>query len=304
MKKAARWLGNRIVFTSQITRFLLVAFLLTTCNMIASAQTIHQPVGNPDWEARYTPFRMVANLYYVGTRDLAAYLIVTDKGNILINTGLASSLSQIKSNIKELGFDYKDIKILLTNQVHYDHVGAMASIKKETGAKFFVNAADAEVLTSGGQTDYELAHLGMSFIPVQPDRLLKDKDNIRLGNISIQMLHHPGHTKGSCSYLLNLKENHKVYRVLIANIPTIVTDSKFSEVKEYPDIQNDYAYTFRAMKKLSFDIWLAAHAGQFHLLQIRKEGVAYNPKLFMNKQAYLNQLNKSESVFEQKKGLK
>ena len=85
---------------------------------------------NPEWSKPYQPFRIVGNLYYVGTYDLACYLITTSQGNILVNTGLAASASQIKDNIETLGFKFSDTKILLNTQAHFDHVGAIAAIKK------------------------------------------------------------------------------------------------------------------------------------------------------------------------------
>ncbi len=117
----------------------------------ASAQKVHQLKNQKDWSRPYEPFRIAGNLYYVGTYDLACYLITTPEGNILINTGLASSASQIKRNVEKLGFNFNDIKILLITHAHYDHVGALAAIKKMTGAKLMVNENDAPVLADGGK---------------------------------------------------------------------------------------------------------------------------------------------------------
>ncbi len=267
-----------------------------------NAQDVHEPKNHPkEWSQPYEPFRIAGNLYYVGTYDLASYLIVTDKGNILINTGLADSLPIIKNNIKKLGFKYNDIKILLLNQAHYDHLGAMAEVKKETGAKLYVDAGDAEVLKSGGQSDYEMGKYGVTFKPVNPDVILKDKQVITLGNTKLMMLHHPGHTKGSCSYLLETKDQSRSYRVLIANMPSIIIDHKFSDVSSYPDIAKDYAYTFREMKKLDFDLWVAAHAGQFGLHEKHQPKDSYNPKIFMDKKAYFDELNDLEKEYLEKK---
>lgn len=277
---------------------LLCLLFFNTISIIA--QTINEPVNNSEWEQAFHPFRIVGNLYYVGTYDLSSYLIATDSGNILINTGLASSLPQIKKNIQTLGFQYEDIKILLTNQVHYDHVGAMAAIKEETGAKFMVSAADADVSISGGTTDYELSNLGMSFKPIQPDQLLQDEDIIELGDTKVKFLHHPGHTKGSCSYLLNVKDGDKTYKVLIANIPTIIIDRKFSEVTTYPKIKEDYAYTFGAMKNIQFDLWVAAHASQFKLHEKYKEDTSYNPDNFRDKEGYDREIEKNEKIYKKK----
>ena len=261
-------------------------FILLGIAEPAWSQKINEPLGNPEWVKPYKPFRIVGNLYYVGTYDLASYLIVTDKGNILINTGLSSSAPLIKKNIEQLGFKFSDIKILLTNQAHYDHLGAMATIKKQTGAKFYVDAADAEVCKTGGATDYEMSHLGRSFQPIVPDKLLKNKDLIDLGNTRLTMLHHPGHTKGSCSFLLYVPDGKRLYKVLIANIPTIITDRGFSAIPAYTSIRQDYAYTIPAMKQLEFDLWVAAHASQFHLHTKRKEGDAYNPAIFADRGGY------------------
>src|SRR5690606_1547662 len=173
--------------------FLTGAMILLNAGTPAAAQAVNEPINNEEWVQPYRPFRIAGNLYYVGTYDLASYLIVTNKGNILINTGLSGSAAVIKEHIAALGFRYTDIKIILTNQAHYDHLGAVAAIKKETGARFFIDEADAEVCKSGGASDYELNHLGRSFQPVVPDRLLKDRDRIRLGNTTLTLLHHPGH---------------------------------------------------------------------------------------------------------------
>src|SRR5690349_5109408 len=117
------------------------------------AQRVNEPkTTNPDWSKPYPPFRIAGNLYYVGTYDLACYLITTTGGNILINTGLAASAEQIKKNIETLGFKFPETKILLTTQVHYDHVGAMAEIKKITGAQIMVDEKDAPVLADGGSS--------------------------------------------------------------------------------------------------------------------------------------------------------
>nr|WP_262915452.1 subclass B3 metallo-beta-lactamase [Niabella ginsengisoli] len=263
-----------------------------------NAQTVNEPKNNPEeWSTPYEPFRIAGNLYYVGTYDLACYLVVTNKGNILINTGLAGSLSLIKRNIEKLGFKYTDIKILLTNQAHFDHAGALADIKMQTGAKLYADVGDAAVLKDGGKSDYELSYLGVAFKPIVPDRLLKDKDIIRLGHTKIIMLHHPGHTKGSCSYLLEVKDSTKTYKVLIANIPTIITDKGFSEIPAYPNIRKDYVYTLQAMKNLEFDIWVAAHASQFDLHTKRKPGDKYNPAAFVDRKGYEAALLKATDAF-------
>ncbi len=260
---------------------------------------IKKPYYNPDWSKPYSAFKVAGNLYYVGTYDLACFLLVTPKGNILINTGLADSYSLIKNNIESLGFSLKDTKILLITQAHHDHTGALAQIKKETGAKLFVNKPDADALKTGGKTDYEMGKYGETFEPVVPDKLLKDQSVIKLGGTKLTLLSHPGHTKGSCSYLVKVKDGNKTYKVLIANLPSIVIDGKFSEVKTYPNIQKDYAYTINSMKNLDFDLWVASHASQFNLHKLRQPNDSYNPTIFSDKKAYFEKMNDLENDYQE-----
>ena len=266
----------------------------------ASAQEIKEPKITAEWTATYQPFRIAGNLYYVGTYDLACYLVTTTKGNILINTGLAASFTQIKNNIEKLGFKFTDTRILLTTQAHYDHVGAMAEIKKSTEAQLMVDEKDADVMITGGSSDYELGKYGTSFKPVKPDRLLHDGDTIQLGSMKLVMLHHPGHTKGSCSFLFTVSDDKRSWRVLIANMPTIVTDRPFTEISAYPEIAKDYAYTFKAMKNITFDIWLASHASQFNLHAKHKPGDAYDPAVFIDRAGYDAALSDLQKQYDKK----
>jgi metallo-beta-lactamase class B len=284
-----------------ISRLLLLTLFIASMINVASAQKINEPQNrNPQWSQPYAPFRIVGNLYYVGTYDLACYLIVTRDGNILINTGLAASASLISDNIKSLGFKLSDTKILLTTQAHYDHVAAMAAIKQQTGAKLMADAKDADALEDGGSSDYELGKYGKSFEPIHVDRRLQNGDTIKLGEMRLVMLHHPGHTKGSASYLFDVNDNRKTYRVFIVNMPSIITERKFSEIQTYPEIAKDYAYTLDAMKKVSFDLWLSSHASQFGLHNKRKSGDAYNPEVFSDRKEYEKSVADLEAQYRNK----
>ncbi|MDQ6903216.1 MAG: subclass B3 metallo-beta-lactamase [Bacteroidota bacterium] len=265
------------------------------------AQTVKEPtITNSEWIQPYPSFRIAGNLYYVGTYDLACYLITTSKGNILINTGTAASASQIKNNIEGLGFNFGDTKILLTTQAHYDHMGAMAAIKQMAKAQLMIDEKEADVLATGGNSDYALGGHGSSYQPVKPDRLLHDKDTISLGDMKLVMLHHPGHTKGSCSYLFTVKDDQRSYRILIANLPTIVTDKRFDSIKAYPQVASDYAYTLDAMKNISFDIWLASHASQFNMHDKHKPGDPYNPSAFIDQAGYNAALRDLRKQYDEK----
>jgi metallo-beta-lactamase class B len=278
---------------------ILLAAVLSFTSSLAAAQKVQEPaVTNAEWSKPYQPFRIAGNLYYVGTYDLACYLITTTQGNILINTGLAASADQIRNNIEHVGFAFADTKILLTTQAHYDHLGAMAAIKKSTGAQLMVDEKDAGTVSDGGSSDYAFGGNGSTFEPVKPDRLLHDGDTIHLANMKLVMLHHPGHTKGSCSFLFTVKDDQQSYRVLIANLPTIVTEKPFAAVTTYPGIAADYAYTFKAMKYISFDIWLASHAGQFKMHDKHHPGDGYNPAAFKDQPGYDAALSDLQKKYE------
>lgn len=260
---------------------------LCCMSLLASAQIVKERATlTPNWVKLYKPFRIAGNLYYVGTYDLACYLIVTPQGNILINTGLAASTPIIKANIEELGFKFSDIKILLTTHAHYDHVGAMAEIKKLTGAKMMINEADAGVLADGGKSDYAYGGEFSSFAPVKPDVLLKDGDKVKLGGMEITIINSPGHSKGANSFLLNVKDETKTWKVLIVNMPTIIANEPFNAVPGYPNISADYAHTLASLKTQTFDIWLSSHADQMKMHSKRKPGDAYNPAAFADRAGY------------------
>jgi metallo-beta-lactamase class B len=279
----------------------MTALCLAGAGTIAPAQNVAEPANKPaEWSKPYQPFRIAGNLYYVGTYDLACYLITSPQGHILINTGVASSAQQIEANVAMLGFKLSDIKILLNTQAHYDHTGAMAAIQKKTGAKVMINEKDAPVIEDGGRSDYAFGGDTSSFRPFKADRLLQNNDTVTLGDNSLVMLHHPGHTKGSSSFLFTVKDDRRSYKVFIANMPSIVTENKFSSLTAYPGIAKDYAYTLKAMAGISFDIWLASHASQFNLHTKHKPGDAYNPAAFMDRKGYDSAIKNYRDEYNEK----
>lgn len=282
---------------------LLIVSLSFISFFSAAQKLIPPPLLQPDWSRDYQPFRICGNLYYVGTYDLACYLITTPQGHILINTGLAESVPMIRSHIEALGFRFSDIKILLATHAHFDHVGAMAEIKKLTGAKMMINEYDAPLLADGGNSDYVFGGKGSTFEPVKANCLLHGNDTIKLGGMQIIALHHPGHTKGACSFLFDVKDEHRTYRVLIANMPSILDGVK-PGMPAYLDVAKDYAYTLDAMKNLQFDIWLASHAGQFGLHQKHRPGDGYHPGVFIDRQGYDAALSDLQKAYMEKLGNK
>jgi metallo-beta-lactamase class B len=269
---------------NQLIAMKSIFFVILACAPLteAKAQTISLPFYDSTWSKPHQPFRIAGNLYYVGTHELACFLITGDKGHILINTGLAESTELIKESIEHLGFKFSDIKILLTNQAHYDHVAALAEIQALTGANVMVQEADAPALRDGGKSDYIMGSFGKTFEPVKVDRLLKDNDTIELGDIKLLVLHHPGHTKGATSFVFETRDENRKWKVLIANAPTILSQARISGMPSYPNIGKDYDRTLRSLKEQKFDIWVAAHASQFDLHKKYNANVKYNPQSFVD----------------------
>nr|WP_295922195.1 subclass B3 metallo-beta-lactamase [uncultured Dyadobacter sp.] len=265
---------------------LIAGALLTPFVSRAQNKPRKLPYVQEAWTKDYRPFRIAGNLYYVGTYDLACYLIATPRGHILINTGLEESVPLIRKHIEALGFKFADIKILLATHAHYDHVAGMAAIKQATGAKMMIQEKDAKVLADGGASDYALGEHGSTFEPVQADQLLKNGEVVKLGTMQVKLLHHPGHTPGASSFAFTVKDEKRAYKVLIANMPSILDETNLSGMPGYPEVGKDYAKTLASMKNEQFDIWLSSHASQFSLHEKHKPGDAYRPEAFFDKAGY------------------
>jgi len=256
--------------------------------LVPDAQTVTPPpVKNPNYVKPFPPLRIVANLYYVGTYDLAVYLITTKEGHILINTGINDSTAAIKANIETLGFKFEDIKILLATHGHWDHVGAMAEIKKMTGARMMMHEDDASLLESGGNLDFRFPDgRGTIYPPIKVDRRLKEGDKVRLGEAELTIIHHPGHTKGASSFTFTARDGGKAFPVLIVNMPTINPGVSVAAMPGFPAINDAYLGTLARQKKLAPGIWVSSHAGHFNLHQKYKPGDPYDPERFNDPNGY------------------
>jgi metallo-beta-lactamase class B len=257
---------------SRIVIVVIVAFF----GMSLSAQKNPFTTSNPTWVKPFPPFRIADNLYYVGSQDLAAYLIATPAGNILINSNLESSPPQIKQAIESLGFKYADTKILLISHGHFDHCAGSVQIKRETGAKYEVMADDVPVVESGGRNDFHYGHdKSMGFPPTKVDRVLHDGDTVSLGGTTLTAHLTAGHTKGTTTWTLDLKEfgpsgvegaeGTRTFHVVIVGSPNVNPGYKLVNNKTYPQIAADYRHQFEVLKKLPCDIFLGAHGGYFGL---------------------------------------
>jgi metallo-beta-lactamase class B len=146
----------------------LISFLMFGSFALASSSLAQ---GDADWTRPFPPFRIVGNLYWVGSYDLATYLITTPQGHILINTGVGDTAKQIKASVEQLGFNLADTKILTATHGHFDHVAGMAELKRMTGARLIVSEQDKELLESGGRrTSASATHPGPASRPPHRQR--------------------------------------------------------------------------------------------------------------------------------------
>jgi metallo-beta-lactamase class B len=256
---------------------------------------------DPDWTRPFPPFRIVGNIYWVGSYDLSTYLITTPQGNILINTGIGETAKQIKASVEQLGFTITDTKILTATHGHYDHAAGLAELKRMTGARLVVEERDRELFESGGKRDYLFGDReNFHFDPVTVDATFKDNDTIALGGTVLTAHLHPGHTKGSTSFTLNVAEGGKTYHVVIANMGSINPGTVLSGLRpSYPGIGDDYARTFKAQKDMAIDIWLASHASQFKMLEKHKPGDPYNPDRFVDPQGFKASVEQLERKYQE-----
>jgi metallo-beta-lactamase class B len=265
--------------------------------LFASVATAQVP-QNPDWRRPFPPFQLIGNVYWVGTHDLSTYLITTDAGHILINTGFTETLPQIQSGVEQLGFAFDDVEILLATHAHFDHVAGLAELKRLTGARMMMSEADAVLLEDGGKSDFRFGDdPGAHFEPVTVDRRLKDQDTVVLGNVTLTAHHHPGHTKGATSYTLTVREGGRDYRVVIANMGSINPGVTVSGMPKYPTIGDDYARTFAAQKALPVDVFLASHASQFRLHDKYQPGDTYDPNRFVDPEGYRAEVERLEKIY-------
>jgi metallo-beta-lactamase class B len=277
---------------------MLRAFLCLLVSAAAWAQQA-KDIAPAEWTRPFPPFRIVGNLYYVGTYDLACYLIVTPAGNILINTGLADSAQQIRTNVETLGFHFSDTKLLLATHAHWDHVSAMAEIKRLTGARLAATEREVPLFESGGKTDFRFGDDSSAwFQPVHVDQTLADGQKLGLGGTELTVHLHPGHTRGAASYEFTEEDGGREYRVLIANLPSINPGVKLLDNPKYPTIMADYAHTLATLKEMHPEIFLASHASQFSLHRKYQPGDAYQPIRFVDPAGYRAAVDQLQAAFD------
>jgi metallo-beta-lactamase class B len=267
---------------------------------LALGQTVFAQ-SNPDWTTPVAPFRIADGLYYVGSKDLASYLVVTPQGNILINSSLESSPGLIRTSVEQLGFKYRDIKILLISHAHWDHDAGSARVVRETGAKYMVMDGDVPVVESGGAKDF--AYADSPYPKAKVDRVLHDGDTVKLGGMTLVAHKTAGHTRGCTTWTLKVRQNGKLLDAVIVgswNVnPGFRLVDKPQQPASYPGIAEDYRKTFAVLRKLPCDIFLGAHGAYFNMLDKLQKAQKSGESVWIDPQGYQAAVAEREQAFEQ-----
>src|SRR5262245_18492230 len=280
------------------------AMLLSASALVLSAQTspltaeqraqFHGPYSQPE-----EPFRLIGNIYYVGAKNIASYLVVTPQGSILIDTGTTEMTPVITANVEKLGFKVRDIKIMLSSHAHFDHIGGHAAMKKLTGASVMAMRPDAEALEAGK----DLSPLGDEGWPaVKVDRVLSDGDTVALGGSTLRAVRAPGHTPGCTVWTTSVPEAGKTYSVAIFGCGgpnagvTLIGNTKF------PNLLNDMLASFRKLKMLKPDIYVSGHPQMLFAGKINRMRASERPHPLLDPggQAWTSMIENAETNFNKR----
>jgi metallo-beta-lactamase class B len=279
-----------------ITLVLAVATMLSGRTYAATV-----PYEKPDWTAPIRPFRITDNLYYVGSQDLAAYLVVTPQGNILINSNLESSPALIRKSVEQLGFRYSDIRILLISHGHWDHDAGSSAIKRQTHAKYMVMDGDVGVVESGGAKDF--AYPNVRYPSVTVDRVLHDGDEVRLGGVVLVAHKTPGHTRGCTTWTMRAMDQGKLVNVVIVGSWNVNKEFQLvdrpGKPASYQGIADDYRRTFATLKSLPCDVFLGAHGAYFGMLaKLTQAKDGAGQSVWIDPQGYQATIAERQHAFE------
>jgi metallo-beta-lactamase class B len=272
----------------------ILSLILTLLLAIVPAKA---PVQD-DYAVPFPAFRIADNLYYVGTKGVASYLITTPQGHILINSNVEAGVPLLRASVESQGFKFSDIKILLISHAHWDHNAASATIKKLTGAKYMVMEGDVPVIESGGKSDFHYGNEPEAlYAPASVDRVLHDGDEVKLGGAVLTARLTPGHTKGCTTWTMKVKDGVKTRDVVIIGSPNVNPGYNLVDSKVYPQMAKDFERTFAVLKSLPVDYFLGAHGSYFDLetkYARMKDGSA---TVFIDPEGYKNYVAEREQAF-------
>jgi|SRR5579862_428731 len=256
-----------------------------------------QPILTP-WEITPTtndnaPFpghKIVGNVYYVGTADYASFLITSDQGHILINPDFEDSVDLLKASVEKLGFRFRDIKIILISHAHGDHAAGTAKAKEMTGAQVMVMDTDVPAMEHpptgrGGQP------------PVVVSRILHDQDEVKLGGNTLVAHLTAGHTKGCTTWTMKATDGSRSFDIVIIGSIGVNNASALVNNAGYPGIIEDYQRSFRELKTLPCDIFLASHGKMYGLNEKYARLAKTGPNPFIDPAGYKAHIQLMERAF-------
>jgi metallo-beta-lactamase class B len=263
------------------------------------------------WNTPTEPFKMIDNVYYVGTDGLASYLITSPQGHILVDTVMPESTSLITANIEKLGFKVTDIKYLLNTHAHIDHTGGFAEIKQASGAQMVGGEADKPLLEGGyypGAQDDE----ALKFPPVKVDRTVREGDKVTVGDVTLTARETPGHSPGCTSWEFSVKDGDATRSALIFCSGTVALNRLVGN-PTYSGIVTDYKKTFARARDMKVDVLLAPHPEMYKMAEKRARLAEGGPNPFVNpgefnayaatlEKAFEDALAKQTAAAQEKKG--
>jgi metallo-beta-lactamase class B len=252
------------------------------------------------WGEPTEPAKIVGPIFYVGTRGLAAYLITTAQGHILLDGGLPGSARAFEAAIRGAGFRPEDIKILLITHAHIDHAGLVAHFQRLSNAQVVVMDRDAELLASGGRADFRYRDVPAFHFPgVTADRRIKDGDSVTLGSVKMTARLGAGHTRGATTWLTTVRDGDREYDVVFPCCLGINPGYRLVVDPSYPGIADDYARTVAMLESLKPDIWLPPHAVFFGFEARRARAVKDGVAAWVDPEGYGPWIAKQKANFEQ-----
>lgn len=265
--------------------------------MLPAPATPHQwAVGNPEWVAPVAPFRIIGPIYYVGSAELASFLIRTDDGFILLDGGLPDNAPMIADSIATLGFDLRDVKILLNSHAHFDHSGGLAALKAASGATLIASEGDRSALEGGFYLGSE-DNASFSAPPVKVDRTIADGESVTLGGVTMTARLTPGHSRGCTSWTMRVREGAQEYGALFFCSATVAAN-RLVGPPQYEGIVEDYRRTFAITKDWRPDVFLAAHASFFDMEAKRQKLLAGDPLAFVDRETFPKLRERMAADFE------
>ena len=237
---------------------ILVGLLITLALVVIGRWANANKIGG---QQPADPFRIAANFYYVGASDVAAFLITGPEGHMVLDAGYPTTARLIMASIAKLGFDIKDVKVLLNSEAHPDHAGGLGVLQKASGAELWASDASADSIASGGDDrDMILPMRALLWIgvvgypPARVDHRFKDGDTIRVGPIALTAHITAGHTRGCTSWSFPVHDGDRVLNVVS------VCDTGVLESSNYPEQAADRERSIRVLRSLPADIWVTNHA--------------------------------------------